>query len=88
VRLGAGCRRETIGEQWRVFWEGSGIEKSSVSRQLAAAVDQPPRWTATGLSEAEKKFRGIKGCQEILLLKERLNPSRLAQKRVRSVEVG
>jgi putative transposase len=34
--------------------------------------DQPLRWTATGLLEAEKKFRRIKGYQEILLLKERL----------------
>jgi hypothetical protein len=38
------------------------------------SVDQPLRWTATGLLEAEKKFRRIKGYQEILLLKERLNP--------------
>jgi hypothetical protein len=28
--------------------------------------DQPLRWTATGLLEAEKKFRRIKGYQEIL----------------------
>jgi hypothetical protein len=38
------------------------------------------RWTARGLLEAEKKFRRIKGYQEILLLKERLNPSRIQQK--------
>ena len=50
--------------------------------------DQPLRWTATGLWEAEKKFRRIKGYQEILLLKERLNPSRLPQKEVRTVEVA
>ena len=31
--------------------------------------NQPLRWTATGLLEAEKKFRRIKGYQEILLLK-------------------
>jgi hypothetical protein len=30
--------------------------------------------------EAEKKFRRIKGYQEILLLKERLNLSRISQK--------
>jgi hypothetical protein len=46
------------------------------------------RWTATGLLEAEKKFRRIKGYQEILLLKERLNPSRIPQKEVRTVEVA
>jgi len=50
--------------------------------------DQPLRWTATGLLEAEKKFRRIKGYQEILLLKERLNPSRLQQKEVGTVEVA
>ena len=43
---------------------------------------------APGLSEAEKKFRRIKGYQEILLLKERLNPSRIQQKEVRTVEVA
>jgi len=50
--------------------------------------NQPLRWTATGLLEAEKKFRRIKGYQEILLLKERLNPSCIQQKEVRSVEVA
>jgi putative transposase len=49
---------------------------------------QPLRWTATGLLEAEKKFRRIKGYQEILLLKERLNPSRIQQKEVRTLEVA
>jgi hypothetical protein len=47
--------------------------------------NQPLRWTATGLLEAEKKFRRIKGYREILLLKERLNPSRIQQKEVRAV---
>jgi hypothetical protein len=50
--------------------------------------NQPLRWTATGLLEAEKKFRRIKGYQEILLLKERLNPSRIPQKEFRTVEVA
>ena len=50
--------------------------------------DQPLRWTATGLLEAEKKFRRIKGYQEILLLKERLNPSRIQQKEVLTAEVA
>jgi hypothetical protein len=49
--------------------------------------DQPLR-TATGLLEAEKKFRRIKGYQEILLLKERLNPSRIQQKEARTIEVA
>jgi hypothetical protein len=50
--------------------------------------NQPLRWTATGLLEAEKKFRRIKGYQELLLLKERLNPSRTQQKEVRTLEVA
>jgi hypothetical protein len=50
--------------------------------------NQPLRWTATGLLEAEKKFRRIQGYQEILLLKERLNPSRIQQKEVQAVEVA
>jgi transposase-like protein len=50
--------------------------------------DQPLRWTAAGLLEAEKKFRRIKGYQEILLLKERLNPSRIQQREARTAEVA
>jgi hypothetical protein len=50
--------------------------------------NQPLRWTDTGLLETEKKFRRIKGYQEILLLKEHLNPSRIQQKEVRAVEVA
>jgi len=50
--------------------------------------NQPLRWTATGLLEAEKKFRRIKGYQEILVLKERLNPPRIQQKEVRTLEVA
>lgn len=50
--------------------------------------NQPLRWTATGLLEAERKFRRIKGYQEILLLKERLNPSCIQHKEVQTVEVA
>jgi hypothetical protein len=51
--------------------------------------NQPLCWTATGLLEAEeKKFRRIRDYQELLLLKERPNPSRIQQKEVRTVEVA
>ena len=66
----------------------------STVQQVAGKVkrwrdgDQPLRWTATGLLEAERKFRRIKGYQEILLLKERLNPSRIQQKEVKITEVA
>jgi len=57
--------------------------KALARRRSAAALERPPdSW------EAEKKFRRIKGYQEILLLKERLNPSRIQQKEVRTVEVA
>jgi putative transposase len=42
---------------------------------------QPLRWTAAGLLETDKKFRRIKGYQEILLLKERLNLRRAFSRR-------
>ena len=49
---------------------------------------QPLRWTATGLLEAEKHFRRIKGYQEMLLLKERLNPSGILRKEDKRAEVA
>jgi putative transposase len=50
--------------------------------------NQALHWTATGLLQAEKRSRRIKGYQEIVLLKERLNPSRIQQKEVCTVEVA
>jgi hypothetical protein len=61
---------------------GGAERKTLARRKSAAALDR------TGLLEAEKKFRRIKGYQEILLLKERLNPSRIQPKEVRAVEVA
>src|ERR1700682_2210803 len=75
-----GCARQT-----RKRCLGVVTVRSSRMHSLCA---EPLRWTATGLLEAEKKFRRIKGYQEILLLKERLNPSRIQQKEVRAVEVA
>src|SRR5579864_6295714 len=37
--------------------------------------DQPLRWTATGLLEAERKFRKVKGFRELANLHRTLNPS-------------
>jgi putative transposase len=50
--------------------------------------NQPLRWTATRLLEAGKEFRRIMGYQELLLLKERLNPSRIPHKEMRALEVA
>jgi hypothetical protein len=60
-----------------------GAKRKALARRKSAAAR-----TATGLLEAEQKFRRIKGYQEIMLLKERLNPSRIQPKEVRAVEVA
>lgn len=44
--------------------------------------DQPLRWTATGLLEAEKKFRRVKGFRELPHLQRKLNPSLTQQAQV------
>jgi hypothetical protein len=44
--------------------------------------DQPLRWTATGLLEAERKFRKIKGFRELENLNRKLNPSLTQQVQV------
>src|SRR6266536_1296673 len=61
---------------------GGAQRKALARRRSGAALD---RHRTLGSRE---KFRRIKGYQEILLLKERLNPSRLPQKEVRTVEVA
>jgi hypothetical protein len=68
-----------------VFVDGSA---GGTKRKRWREGNQSLRWTAAGLLEAEKKFRRIKGYQELLLWKERLNPSRLPQKEVRTTEVA
>ncbi len=44
--------------------------------------DQPLRWTATGLLEAERKFRKVKGFRELAALHRKLNPSLTQQVQV------
>lgn len=44
--------------------------------------DQPLRWTATGLLEAERKFRRVKGYRELISLHRKLNPSLTQQEQV------
>jgi hypothetical protein len=46
------------------------------------AGDQALRWTATGLLEAERKFRKVKGFREPANLHRKLNPSLTAQSQV------
>ena len=44
--------------------------------------DQPLRWTATGLLEAERKFRKVKGFRELANVHRKLNPSLTQQSQV------
>jgi len=44
--------------------------------------DHTLRWTATGLREAEKKFRKVKGYRELEVLQRQLNPSSTQQVQV------
>ena len=44
--------------------------------------DQALRWTATGLLEAEKKFRRVKGFRALAALQRKLNPSLTQQAQV------
>jgi len=63
-------------------------ETPTLHRLGIGAVLRRKLSTPTGLLEAEKKFRRIKGYQEVLLLEERLNPSRIQQKEVLTAEVA
>ena len=44
--------------------------------------EQAQRWTATGLLEAQKKFRRVKGYRELQVLHRRMNPSLTQQAQV------
>jgi len=46
------------------------------------AGDHAPRWTATGVLEAEKNFRRVKGYRELGILQRKLNPSLTQQAQV------
>jgi len=88
-RLGVGwLLRRTLASTNPIESCLSTVERVARNVKRWREGDQPLRWTATGLLEAEKKFRRIKGYQEILVLKERLNPPRIQQKEVRNLEVA
>ena len=58
----------------------STVEKVARNVKRWHGGDQPLRWTATGLLEAEKKFRRVKGCRELEILHRRLNPQCACQR--------
>ena len=60
----------------------STVERVAHNVKRWRGGDQPLRWTATGLLEAEKKFRRVKGYRELEALCHRLNPSLTQQVQV------
>jgi len=60
----------------------STVERVARNVKRWRAGDQPMRWTATGLLEAQKKFRKVKGFRQLQALHRRINPSLTQQVRV------
>ena len=64
------------------LWSFSIVEKVARNVKRWRAGNHALRWTATGLLEAEKKFRRVKGYRELELLQSKLNPSLTQQVQV------
>jgi len=82
-RLGVGqLLRQTLASTNPIGSCFSTVEKVARNVKRWRAGDQALRWTATGLLEAEKKFRRVKGHRELELLQRKLNPSLTQQVQV------
>ena len=74
-RLGVGwLLRRTLASTNPIESCLSTVERVARNVKRWRGGDQPLRWTATGLLEAEKKFRRVKGYRELEVLHRRLNP--------------
>jgi putative transposase len=60
----------------------STVERVARNVKRWHAGDQALRWTATGLLEAERKFRKVKGFRELPALQRKLNPALTQQVQV------
>lgn len=60
----------------------STVERVARNVKRWHAGDQALRWTATGLLEAETKFRKVKGFRELISLQRKLNPALTQQAQV------
>ena len=60
----------------------STVERVARNVKRWHAGDQALRWTATGLLEAERKFRKVKGFRELPALQHKLNPTMTQQVQV------
>ena len=82
-RLGVGTLlRQTLASSNPIESCFSIVEKVARNVKRWRAGDHALRWTATGLLEAEKKFRRVKGYRELELLQRKLNPSLTQQVQV------
>jgi putative transposase len=82
-RLGVGTLlRQTLASSNPIESCFSIVEKVARNVKRWRAGNHALRWTATGLLEAEKKFRKVKGYRELELLQRKLNPSLTQQAQV------
>lgn len=82
-RLGVGMLlRQTLASSNPIESCLSTVERVARNVKRWRAGDHALRWTATGLLEAEKKFRKVKGFRELEILQRKLNPSLTQQEQV------
>lgn len=82
-RLGVGTLlRRTLASTNPIESCLSTVERVVRNVKRWRAGDHALRWTATGLLEAEKKFRRVKGFRELEILRRKLNPSLTQQEQV------
>jgi transposase-like protein len=82
-RLGVGTLlRQTLASSNPIESCFSIVEKVARNVKRWRAGSHALRWTATGLLEAEKKFRKVKGYRELEILQRKLNPSLTQQEQV------
>ena len=82
-RLGVGTLlRQTLASTNPIESCFSIVEKVARNVKRWRAGNHALRWTATGLLEAEKKFRKVKGFRELEILQRKLNPSLTQQEQV------
>jgi transposase-like protein len=82
-RLGVGTLlRRTLASTNPIESCLSTVERVAHNVKRWRAGDHALRWTATGLLEAEQKFRRVKGYRELEILQRKLNPSLTQQEQV------
>ena len=82
-RLGVGwLLRRTLASTNPIESCFSVVEKVARNVKRWREAEQVLRWAATGLLEAQKKFRKVKGFRELQVLHRKLNPSLTQQPQV------